>query len=125
MFTKQMSYILLYLLLSTSDINECEKGLAGCEHHCRKNEGNYTCLCNEGYDLDANGYNCSGQYHAYINWGIDKLSSEKCLSVWIRFLDVIHTLFLMYFHIFISYPHIDKQSFWSVWCIWYESVSGS
>ncbi len=33
----------------------------GCEHTCMNTEGNFSCSCNSGYELDSNGFNCSGK----------------------------------------------------------------
>lgn len=34
----------------------------GCEQNCSNLIGSFECLCFEGYTLDSNGVNCSGQF---------------------------------------------------------------
>lgn len=41
------------------DINECAEGLDQCAQNCHNTDGSYTCSCNTGYTLDANGRSCS------------------------------------------------------------------
>lgn len=41
------------------DINECAEGLDQCAQNCHNTAGSYTCSCNTGYTLDANGRSCS------------------------------------------------------------------
>ena len=40
-------------------MNECDDN-PGCDHSCNNTEGSYTCGCDEGYELDADGYSCNG-----------------------------------------------------------------
>ena len=35
------------------DVNECDRGISGCAHECNNTEGNFTCYCNEGYELSS------------------------------------------------------------------------
>ncbi len=50
----------IYINVS-SDINECLTDNGDCEHTCTNTEGNFSCSCNIGYDLDSNRFNCSGE----------------------------------------------------------------
>ena len=54
-------YTLIYLIHLT-DINECTEGTDRCDQNCHNNVGSYTCSCNTGYRLNANGYGCDGTY---------------------------------------------------------------
>ena len=40
------------------DINECAEGIDQCAHNCHNNIGSYTCSCNTGYRLNADGFRC-------------------------------------------------------------------
>lgn len=51
----------MILLLITVDIDECREGSHSCDQHCRNTLGSYTCSCNLGYLLDANGHTCNGE----------------------------------------------------------------
>ncbi len=51
-----------YFSYTCTDINECSVNNGGCEHTCTNSEGNFSCSCNSGYELDSNGFNCSGKY---------------------------------------------------------------
>ena len=42
------------------DINECNSTNGGCEQICTNAVGNFSCNCTVGYQLDANGFNCTG-----------------------------------------------------------------
>ena len=39
------------------DINECKK-VRNCQHACVNTEGSYSCICDKGYQLASNGYDC-------------------------------------------------------------------
>ena len=47
-----------------SDIDECDRGIDGCQHACRNNDGSFLCTCNTGYVLAPNGKNCTGEYYS-------------------------------------------------------------
>ena len=46
--------------LPWSDIDECSENRDDCEHVCANNVGSYSCTCQDGYRLDANGRTCNG-----------------------------------------------------------------
>ena len=51
----------LYLIFPTPpDINECLSNNGSCHHFCRDLDGNYTCSCNTGYQLNSDGQTCEG-----------------------------------------------------------------
>ena len=50
------------LLNIFSDINECSNDNGHCEHICININGNYSCSCQDGYSLDINEKNCTGNY---------------------------------------------------------------
>ena len=43
-----------------SDINECTNDNGNCEHNCTNADGSYSCSCHNGYHLEINGRNCTG-----------------------------------------------------------------
>ena len=43
-----------------SDIDECERGLAGCDHNCNNIVGSYFCTCMDGYELESDNHTCTG-----------------------------------------------------------------
>ena len=50
-------------------MDECETGADDCEQICLNLEGSFECSCNDGYELDENGRNCTGEllkhFHTY------------------------------------------------------------
>lgn len=42
------------------DVNECEMG-APCEQRCFNTYGTFICRCNQGYELDHDGFTCKGR----------------------------------------------------------------
>ena len=42
------------------DIDECIDGTHGCSQICRNNIGSYSCLCNDGFQLNLDGFHCDG-----------------------------------------------------------------
>ena len=57
------SYILCVFHL---DINECNLDDNGCQHICVNTEGTYHCECFPGFELDPDGFNCSGRFNYEI-----------------------------------------------------------
>ena len=48
-------------ILQQTDIDECElKELNDCQQHCTNTVGSFTCSCQEGFTLNADGRNCDG-----------------------------------------------------------------
>ena len=45
-----------------SDIDECLSVNGGCDHNCNNSDGNYTCSCNDGYQVNSDGHTCDGRY---------------------------------------------------------------
>ena len=43
-----------------TDINECADDNGGCEQGCNNTAGNYSCICDEGYELNADQHTCRG-----------------------------------------------------------------
>ena len=52
----KLSFLLSVLL----DNNECAEIENECDQNCQNTDGSYTCSCNMGYTLDANGHTCNG-----------------------------------------------------------------
>ena len=42
------------------DIDECVEGLAGCDQNCTNIAGSYYCTCMDGYELESDNHNCTG-----------------------------------------------------------------
>ena len=46
-------------IFSSSDINECDITKGGCDDICNNTPGSFTCSCNEGRTLGADGKTCT------------------------------------------------------------------
>ena len=57
------------------DINECEPGVDGCDHHCTNNVGSYYCTCMDGYKLESNNHTCTGSIYTTYHIRNGKISS--------------------------------------------------
>ena len=43
------------------DINECDTNNGGCDQNCTNEDGTFTCTCETGYTLNADGLMCDGE----------------------------------------------------------------
>lgn len=50
-----------YFVLYNSDVNECHLNISGCQQICNNTNGNYSCSCISGYNLNSNGLACDGK----------------------------------------------------------------
>ena len=60
----------IYLIpsyLIFSDVNECESGNGGCEHHCFNTDGSYHCMCRDGVKLRSDKHRCDGKSTIFFN----------------------------------------------------------
>ena len=48
-----------YYFYTTSDINECSSGTHNCAQVCNNTAGSFTCSCNSGFTLAADGRSCT------------------------------------------------------------------
>ena len=55
-------YVFVFYL---TDVNECETDNGGCAHMCSNTVGSFTCSCNAGYALNADGSSCDGRSHIH------------------------------------------------------------
>ena len=44
----------------SEDINECDDNNGGCTHTCINQPGSYQCQCDDGFNSESNGMNCTG-----------------------------------------------------------------
>ena len=67
------NYCGVIYFISLSDVDECTTGTHNCQQQCTNTPGSFTCGCNSGYRLLANGYHCQGTcaigtpIHAHTN----------------------------------------------------------
>ena len=52
---------MIFFHLILTDTDECALANGGCEHSCSNADGSYTCSCNSGFKLNANGLTCEGE----------------------------------------------------------------
>lgn len=52
--------IVMYSVIVTLDINECDFKNGNCDQNCKNKLGTYDCSCDEGYVLDADSHSCIG-----------------------------------------------------------------
>ena len=55
-------YKSLTVLPCCTDIDECGLGTHQCAQNCSNTVGSYTCSCQTGYTLNADGQHCDGTY---------------------------------------------------------------
>ena len=69
--------LLVYVLLATSnysiisfssDINECTSRSHNCVQVCTNTAGSFTCSCNSGYTLAADGHSCTGIVYFSVSY---------------------------------------------------------
>ena len=53
--------------LTDVDVNECSEEIDECEQNCHNSPESYTCSCNDGFTLDANGLNCTDVDECALN----------------------------------------------------------
>lgn len=49
-------------------INECDLGTHNCAQKCTDTLRSYLCDCNNGYELDADGYSCNSKYNFILQF---------------------------------------------------------
>lgn len=59
-YRRSKNFIFMQLCFIAQDLCAVEKH--ACEQICVNTPGSYVCQCYEGYELDANGKNCVGEY---------------------------------------------------------------
>ena len=55
------------------DIDECDTNNAGCHHECVNLPGNYSCHCDDGYELHEDEHLCLRKY---------TLPLRSCIDIW-------------------------------------------
>ena len=53
------------MLFCFTDINEC-LGDHDCNHTCSNTDGSYSCMCDRGYNLQADGKSCTGIIYVIV-----------------------------------------------------------
>ena len=56
-----------YNMYPFSDINECTSRSHNCAQVCINTAGSFTCSCNSGHTLAADGHSCTGIVHVSIS----------------------------------------------------------
>ena len=51
----------MYIIMHTSDIDECLEGRHQCIQVCQNTIGSYSCDCRDGFIIDVNGTSCDGE----------------------------------------------------------------
>ena len=49
-------------------MDECSLNTTACTHNCTNTNGSYGCACLDGYQLEADQHNCTGQYWVKNVW---------------------------------------------------------
>lgn len=58
----EVSMLYQTLLLSSSEIHECDRAIHSCQHICTNTHGSYFCSCRSGFSLASNGFSCNGKF---------------------------------------------------------------
>ena len=59
--------IIAFLNFLLSDIDECSEGTSGCSQLCTNTIGNYTCTCDNGYQLTNDDHTCTDIDECTVN----------------------------------------------------------
>ena len=62
----QRPYHVVLLLPFYTEIDECIEGIDRCAHNCHNAVGSYACSCDDGYQIDANGFTCNGSVNSIV-----------------------------------------------------------
>lgn len=54
--------LVLYFFHTVAEINECLNGTDNCEQICTNTLGSFVCSCNEGFELEENGFSCKRKW---------------------------------------------------------------
>ena len=59
--------IIVCIMWSDIDINECKEGTDNCAHRCENSIGSYKCDCSLGCELASDGVSCDGIVITILN----------------------------------------------------------
>ena len=63
--------IIIIIIITVSDINECQEMTADCTQLCSNAVGNYTCSCLAGHQLNSDQRTCTdGKQHHWIQYHV-------------------------------------------------------
>lgn len=80
---REVKNVFFFHLILT-DTDECALANGGCEHSCSNADGSYTCSCNSGFKLNANGLTCEGKHKS-------RTRVTVCFKVWISVWDACYS----------------------------------
>lgn len=64
-----------------ADTGECSGVNVTCEYACENSSGSFVCICNSGFELSANGINCTGSVHFYSQYILDNWRSNTTWKI--------------------------------------------
>ena len=66
-YTQLLLHKMIYRY-NASDINECTSRSHNCAQACTNTAGSFTCSCNSGYTLAADGHSCTGIVYFSVSY---------------------------------------------------------
>ena len=54
-------HVTLLQVFILADIDECAMAKDDCAHNCTNTIGGFNCSCRDGYELEEDGKNCTGE----------------------------------------------------------------
>ena len=62
--------------------------LGGCSQQCNNVEGSYFCSCDDGYELQTDGFNCLGEFCLMFDKKLVQLIVQNLNSDWFNLIQI-------------------------------------
>ncbi|NWX22335.1 PROS protein, partial [Aegotheles bennettii] len=90
------------------DINECEDSNGGCSQRCSNLPGSYRCLCEDGYFMHSNKWDCGGHGRRGDFWSLSTQFLLGCVKFLICFYVSTVKQAMGLFWVLLGFCYIDE-----------------